>query len=293
MNTEQLAPAPPIPLNLVRWRQDGKPQPGKDARWVAYIDARHAAAALDDWVGPLNWKVEYSPPEVWKDDRVMWCHLSILGSQGEWITKSDIGTESNFESDKGLVSDAFKRAAVAWGIARNIYELPQMWAKNEAEIERKLETGGYDSGPDRDPILVSETQWQQLKDLGAKAKEMFGHEWDRTRETLLDGRTVSWDTTTTGEAAVLIADFKDLTEGEPFGDVGPVSGVQTVLEPPTPVDRGEPLTDPEGPTESNKTYAARVEMMKKPELLVEAGARGLDTAGTAQELRAKIIADTA
>ena len=146
-------------------------------------------------------------------------------------------------------------------------------------------------GSVRDPILVSETQWQQLKDLGAKAKEMFGHEWDRTRETLLDGRTVSWDTTTTGEAAVLIADFKDLTEGEPFGDVQPVSDAQTVLEPPTPVDRGEALTEVEGPSESNPAYIARVEMMKKPELLVEAGARGLDTAGTAQDLRARIIAD--
>ena len=146
-------------------------------------------------------------------------------------------------------------------------------------------------GSVRDPILVSETQWQQLKDLGAKAKEMFGHEWDRTRETLLDGRTVSWDTTTTGEAAVLIADFKDLTEGEPFGDVEPVSDVQTVLEPPTPVDRGEATTELEGLSRDDPSYIAKVEMAKKPWLLQEAAAIGLDTAGTAQDLRARIIAD--
>jgi hypothetical protein len=130
-----------------------------------------------------------------------------------------------------------------------------------------------------------------LKDLGAKAKTMFGNEWDRTRETLLDGRTVSWETTSTGDAAVLIADFVDLTEGEPFGPVEPASGDGTELEPPTPVDRGEPVTEPEGLSESTPAYIARIEMMKKPDLLVEAGARGLDTAGTAQDLRARIIAD--
>jgi hypothetical protein len=154
--TEVLAKAPPIPLNLVMWRPDGKPTNGT-CRYVAYIDARHAADALDDWVGPLNWTVAYSPPDQWFNDQVMWCRISIR-SGDEWVTKSDIGIASNFQKEKGLVSDAFKRAAVAWGVGRNIYDLPMMWAsckvgskgqafkdpKAEKEIETKLKAAGYD-----------------------------------------------------------------------------------------------------------------------------------------------------
>lgn len=41
----------------------------------------------------------------------------------EWICKSDIGTDSNVEKEKGKASDAFKRAAVLWGIGRNLYHI--------------------------------------------------------------------------------------------------------------------------------------------------------------------------
>jgi hypothetical protein len=102
---------------------------------------------------------------------------------------------------------------------------------------------------------------------------------------------LDFDTLSTGDAADIIGQLKERLESEPFGDVEPVSGVQPVLEPPTPVDRGEPVTEPVGPSEGNPSYIARVEMMKKPGLLEEAAARGLDTAGTAQDLRARIIAD--
>ena len=36
----------------------------------------------------------------------------------------DCGTESNVEKQKGEASDAFKRAAVQFGIGRDLYNLP-------------------------------------------------------------------------------------------------------------------------------------------------------------------------
>jgi hypothetical protein len=38
-----------------------------------------------------------------------------------WVWKSDCGTESQVEKQKGEASDAFKRAAVMWGIGRFLY----------------------------------------------------------------------------------------------------------------------------------------------------------------------------
>lgn len=45
----------------------------------------------------------------------------------EWVGKSDCGSESNIEAEKGESSDAFKRAGFMWGIGRELYSAPQIW----------------------------------------------------------------------------------------------------------------------------------------------------------------------
>jgi hypothetical protein len=85
---------------------------------VAYIDARDVMNALDELVGAENWQTHHAG-HVGK----LFCELSIkIGD--EWITKSDAGMDTQIAADKGAASDAFKRAAVAWGLGRYIYELP-------------------------------------------------------------------------------------------------------------------------------------------------------------------------
>jgi hypothetical protein len=134
----------PISPEKIKWRKQGNKPSNGEYQFVPYIDARHAAEALDDWLGPLNWKVSYSQPEKWEtpgsnaDEWVMWCHLSVRSvANDDWVTKSDVGKASNFEPEKGLVSDAFKRAAVAWGIGRNVYDMGIVWAKNVGDAQRK------------------------------------------------------------------------------------------------------------------------------------------------------------
>lgn len=87
-------------------------------RCVAYIDARTAHDLLDKVCGPMNWQTRY---EEHKGN--LFCSIGILGNKG-WVWKTDCGTESNTEKQKGEASDAFKRAAVLWGIARFLYSLP-------------------------------------------------------------------------------------------------------------------------------------------------------------------------
>jgi len=88
---------------------------------VAYIDARDAMELLDNAVGADGWQDEY-----YSVGGQMFCKLGINFS-GEWIWKSDAGSESNIEKEKGLASDCFKRAGVKHGIGRFLYNLNMVW----------------------------------------------------------------------------------------------------------------------------------------------------------------------
>jgi len=86
---------------------------------VAYVDARQVQDKLDDVVGPNNWQTKYETI-----GNQLFCHLGIWDNdKSEWVWKSDTGTESMAEKEKGMVSDAFKRAAVQWGVGRFLYSL--------------------------------------------------------------------------------------------------------------------------------------------------------------------------
>ena len=90
---------------------------------VAYIDARDAQDLLDEVVGPGNWQSIF-----YEEGGLLFCKVGINTSEGNgthnWVWKSDTGSESNVEKEKGHVSDAFKRACVSWGIGRFLYRLP-------------------------------------------------------------------------------------------------------------------------------------------------------------------------
>lgn len=88
---------------------------------LLYKDARVDMDILDETVGCMNWKKEYT-----RDNRN--CIVSIWDEEKkEWISKEDTGTESNNEAEKGLASDSFKRACVNWGIGRCLYTAPFIW----------------------------------------------------------------------------------------------------------------------------------------------------------------------
>lgn len=93
----------------------------KGATFLLYKDARVDMEILDETVGPLYWKKEYT-----RDNRN--CKVSIYNKElGEWISKEDTGTESFSEAEKGLASDSFKRACFNWGIGRELYSSPFIW----------------------------------------------------------------------------------------------------------------------------------------------------------------------
>ena len=108
--------------NQVRWRIGRKSKKGDKAMPLAYIDARDVMDRLDGVMGPDGWQSSYTETVR---GRVI-CSLS-LNINGEWITKSDGAGDTQVEGEKGAISDAFKRAAVHWGIGRYLYAMDAPW----------------------------------------------------------------------------------------------------------------------------------------------------------------------
>ena len=87
---------------------------------LLYKDARTDRRILDETVGPENWQCEY-----YEVNGATFCRVGINTENG-WIWKSDCGSESNIEKEKGLASDSFKRACFRWGIGVELYSTPRI-----------------------------------------------------------------------------------------------------------------------------------------------------------------------
>jgi len=88
------------------------------ANCVAYIDARAVMNRLDEVCGVGGWQSKYE-----SHNGNLYCSIGVK-VDNEWVWKTDCGSESNVEKEKGEASDALKRAAVQFGVGRFLYDLP-------------------------------------------------------------------------------------------------------------------------------------------------------------------------
>ena len=102
---------------------------------VAYIDARDVMDLLDSAVTALGWQDSYRRDSVGR----LICRIE-LKEGSEWVGKEDVGTASAQESEKGEFSDAFKRAAVKWGVGRFLYDLEIKWV--DIKDKKPVDTNG-------------------------------------------------------------------------------------------------------------------------------------------------------
>lgn len=147
MSNTEIWDALGAPFHVVHWRAQTLNREGTKALALAYIDARDVMERLDSVVGPGGWQDAYSETPRGR----LICTLSILSPDGDWIAKSDGAGDTDVEGDKGAISDAFKRAAVKWGIGRYLYSLKSVWAPCETYEGRdgKKKWSKWGSGADR------------------------------------------------------------------------------------------------------------------------------------------------
>lgn len=105
---------------------------------LLYKDARCDMRILDETVGPENWQREH-----YECKGNLFCRVGIkMPDWNDWVWKSDCGTESYTEKEKGEASDSFKRACFNWGIGRELYTAPFIWIKAGDGVEIKPNTKG-------------------------------------------------------------------------------------------------------------------------------------------------------
>lgn len=110
----------PFEVSKISWRVGSTNGDKTKGIALAYIDARDVMRRLDDVFG-LNWQCKYSHAEA-KTICEIGCKIN-----GEWVWRSGGAGDTDIEAEKGAISDAFKRAAVLWGIGQYLYELPNEW----------------------------------------------------------------------------------------------------------------------------------------------------------------------
>ena len=123
----------PLPAGVISWRQDGKvtARDGKYfARFVAYIEANTVRERLDAVVpGEWDLTLELLPVLAGEDgDGSQYsfkARLQILG-----VIREDVGTGKDY---KQASTDAFKRAAVRFGIANELYAYEQNWVEVDGD----------------------------------------------------------------------------------------------------------------------------------------------------------------
>lgn len=106
---------------------------------LLYIDSRCVTKYLDEHFGCLNWQTEFY--EV--NGQIMG-KLGIWDeSKSQWIWKSDTGSESNIEAEKGLISDCYKRLLSRWGVTE-LYSSPQIYVDEKIAKYLKVKEIEYD-----------------------------------------------------------------------------------------------------------------------------------------------------
>lgn len=118
----------PFDPKRVSWRVGSITKEQTKGMALAYIDARDVMERLDEVVGPSYWQDRY---EVHGNKTICYLSLRVGPEHGEWVTKADAAGDSAVEAEKGAISDAFKRAAVKWGIGRYLYDIDSPWVALE------------------------------------------------------------------------------------------------------------------------------------------------------------------
>lgn len=117
----------PFRPDEVSWRVGPTNRDKTNGIALAYVDARVVQDRLDDVCGLAGWQCRYSQAA----EKTV-CEIGIRVGD-DWLWRADGAGDSDMEATKGALSDAFKRAAVRWGVGRYLYDIDSPWV----EIEKK------------------------------------------------------------------------------------------------------------------------------------------------------------
>ena len=144
----------------------GTAKEGKGISLLLYKDARVDMRILDEVFGFDGWEREHQ-----LIDGKLFCTVRVWSEKrGCWISKQDVGTESNTEKEKGQVSDSFKRACFNLGIGRELYTSPFIWipaSKGYNKYEKfEVKEIGYNEDREINKLVIVDSKGKEAFRMG-------------------------------------------------------------------------------------------------------------------------------
>ena len=144
---------------------------GKGISLLLYKDARVDMRILDEVFGFDGWEREHQ-----LIDGKLFCTVKVWSEKrGCWISKQDVGTESNTEKEKGQVSDSFKRACFNLGIGRELYTSPFIWipaSMGYTKYEKfEVKEIGYNEDREINMLVIVDSKGKECFKFGKKTKQ--------------------------------------------------------------------------------------------------------------------------
>lgn len=154
---------------------------------LLYKDARVDMALLDETFGQMNWTREHTAI-----GGKLFCTISIWDETRGWVSRQDVGVESNMDATKGEASDAFKRAGFNWGIGRELYTAPFIFinlgadewytdkgrAKVKSSFRLTVKEIGYNDQREINRLILTDRKGAVRYTMGQKTPEPVAVECD-------------------------------------------------------------------------------------------------------------------
>lgn len=115
----------PLTAVEIEWRVQSTTKDKSKTQIAPYIDNRAVMERFDAAFGADGWQNQLQP----LGDSFL-CGLGVKFG-AEWIWKWDGADKSDIEGTKGGISGAMKRAAVQWGLGRELYSYPRVYIVGE------------------------------------------------------------------------------------------------------------------------------------------------------------------
>lgn len=168
---------------------------GKGISLLLYKDARVDMRILDEVFGFDGWEREHQ-----LIDGKLFCTVRVWSEKRNcWISKQDVGTESNTEKEKGQVSDSFKRACFNLGIGRELYTSPFIWIPSSMGYTKyekfEVKEIGYNEDREISMLVIVDSKGKEcfrLKPSKVKLKEELINE-DERKELFLVAKGLKTD----------------------------------------------------------------------------------------------------
>lgn len=155
---------------------------------LLYKNARVDQAILDEAFGIYGWQRTHT-----MIGNSLYCTVSIWDEEKQnWISKQDVGTTGEFEKEKSVASDSFKRACVNIGIGRELYTAPSIYipANKVTIVERDRKKVVKDSFSVKSIFISEEKVITGLSIMNQKKEEVF--RFGKFFENVLEADESEW-----------------------------------------------------------------------------------------------------